>query len=79
MGGIRDGMGSFEGVGGFVGRKCRRTRRTTGAITLQGPHQVAMQSRTIRPDSAVADLKSALLYTTTPTGQQMFKVEIRTQ
>ena len=54
-------------------------RLTTGAITLQGPHQVAMQSRTIMPDLAVADLKSAMLYTTTPTGQQMFKVVIRTQ
>ena len=72
-------MGSLEGVGGFLGRKRRRMRRTTGAITLQGPHQIAMQSRTIRPDLAVADLKSAMLYTTTPTGQQMFKVVIRTQ
>lgn len=33
-----------------------------GAITLQGPHQVAMQSSTMRPGEARAVSKSALLW-----------------
>lgn len=45
---FRDGKGAYE--------------TTLGAMTLQGPHQVAKQSMTIRPGVATASLKSLMLW-----------------
>lgn len=52
----------FGFVIGFWGC-ARNTHLTTwGAMTLQGPHQVAKKSTTITPDSLRAASKSALLH-----------------
>jgi len=52
----------FGFVIGFWGCARNTYLTTWGAMTLQGPHQVAKKSTTITPDSLRAASKSALLH-----------------